>query len=404
MRIHITPSTARGRIPAPPSKSMAHRALICGALSGGSEIRSLAWSEDIKATLRCLAALGAQVTVNGDTVHIGGLTPAAATLTTPLDCHESGSTLRFLIPLSLLSAQPITLIGAPRLMARPLGVYEALCREAGLTFQKDACSLTVCGPLAGGMYSVPADVSSQFISGLLFALPLVRGDSEIRLTGHAESLSYIDLTLKALRDFGITVEHPSQDRLVIAGSQTYQPRIYTVEGDYSNTAFLEAFNLFGGDVTVDGLDSASLQGDRVYRTLFPRLAAGDTSPIDLTDCPDLAPILFAVAAAKGGGTFVGTARLKLKESDRAATMQAELAKCGIPVTAEENRVIIHPATLTPPATPIDGHNDHRIVMAMSVLLSIVGGDIIGAEAVTKSYPAFFDDINNLGIQAVILCD
>ncbi len=404
MRIHIHPSTARGRITAPPSKSMAHRLLIGGALSGGSEIRALAWSEDIKATLRCLEALGAHIRLDGDTVHIGGLTPASATPTAALDCNESGSTLRFLIPLCLLSSQPTTLVGAPRLMQRPLGIYETLCREKGLTFHQDDTALTVCGPLGGGVYTVPADVSSQFISGLLFALPLAAQDSEIRLTGQPESLSYIDLTLKALQNFGITVTHTTDNRLLIPGGQTYQPRTLTVEGDYSNAAFLEAFTLFAGDVTVDGLDAKSRQGDRVYHTLFSRLTAGDTTPIDLTDCPDLAPILFAVAAAKGGGVFTGTARLKLKESDRAAAMQAELAKCGIPMTVEENRVIIHPATLTPPTAPIDGHNDHRIVMAMSVVLSLVGGDIDGAQAVTKSYPTFFDDIRTLGIQAVTLCD
>ncbi len=402
MRIQITPSTARGRITAPPSKSMAHRQLIGGALSGGSTVRGLAWSEDINATLRCLQALGTRSVIDGDTAHIGGLNPTIAAPTAPLDCGESGSTLRFLIPLCLLSSQPITLTGAPRLLQRPLGVYEALCREAGLLFRQEATTLTVCGPLPGGVYTVPADVSSQFISGLLFALPLAAEDSELRLTGTPESGSYIDLTLKVLRDFGILIHRPTVDRFIIPGGQTYQPRQLTVEGDYSNAAFLEAFHLLGGTVTVDGLAADSLQGDRVYRALFARLAAGDATPIDLTDCPDLAPILFAVAAAKGGGTFTGTARLKIKESDRAAAMQAELLKCGIPVTVEDNRVIVHAAPLTAPTAPIDGHNDHRIVMAMSVLCSLVGGTIDGAEAVAKSYPTFFNDIQSLSIKAVTL--
>ncbi len=400
MRIQITPSVARGRISAPPSKSMAHRHLIAGALSGGSNIHGLVWSEDINATHRCLQALGAHSTVDGDTVRIGGLTPATAAPATPLDCGESGSTLRFLIPLCLLSAQPITLIGSSRLLQRPLGVYETICRDHGLLFAQEGNALTVCGPLTGGVYTVPADISSQFVSGLLFALPLTAGDSEIRLTGTTESQSYIDLTLKALGDFGIIIHRPSTDRLMIPGGQTYLPRTLTVEGDYSNAAFLEAFNLIGGDVTVDGLNTDSLQGDRVYRTLFSRLAAGDTTPIDLTDCPDLAPVLFALAAAKSGGVFTGTARLKLKESDRAATMQAELLKCGIPVTVEETRVIVPAAPLAAPTAPIDGHNDHRIVMAMSLLCSLVGGTINGAEAVAKSYPNFFDDIQSLGIKAV----
>ncbi len=397
MNVSINPSTARGRITAPPSKSMAHRDLICGALSADSIITNVAWSEDIKATLRCLTALGAHIKQDGDTVKLGGLTPATAAPTEPLDCHESGSTLRFMIPLCLLSDKPVTLTGAERLMQRPLGVYADLCAEKGLLFEQSGNALTVCGPLVGGRYAVPGNVSSQFISGLLFALPLAKEDSVLSITGKAESLSYIDLTLKALTDFGIIL-YRMGDAILIPGGQTYRPRRVAVEGDWSNAAFLEAFNLFGGDVTVEGLDENTPQGDRVYRELFARLDAGDTTPIDLSDCPDLAPILFAVAAAKNGGVFDGTARLKIKESDRAAAMQAELAKCGIPVMVEDNRVTVHKATLHAPKTVIDGHNDHRIVMAMSVLCSLVGGEIKGAEACAKSYPNFFADIEKLGIQ------
>ena len=397
MNVIIKPSTARGCITAPPSKSMAHRDLICGALSASSVITNIARSEDMKATLRCLTALGAQVKQDGDTVRLGGLTPATAAPTEPLDCHESGSTLRFMIPLCLLSDKPVTLTGAERLMQRPLGVYADLCEAAGLRFEQSGNTLTVCGPLRGGRYTVPGDVSSQFISGLLFALPLAKENSILTITGKAESLSYVDLTLKALTDFGIIL-YRMGDAILIPGGQTYRPRTTAVEGDWSNAAFLEAFNLFSGGVSVEGLDENTPQGDRVCRELFARLNAGDTNPIDLTDCPDLAPILFAVAAAKHGGVFDGTARLKLKESDRAAAMQAELAKCGIPVTVEDNRVTVHKATLHAPDAVIDGHNDHRIVMAMSVLCSLVGGEITGAEAITKSYPNFFDDIMKLGIQ------
>ena len=397
MNITINKSIARGDITAPPSKSMAHRALICGALSAGSEIRSIARSEDIKATLRCLSTLGAHIEEDGETVRIGGLDPTVAVPTAPLDCAESGSTLRFMIPLCLLSDNPVTLTGATRLMQRPIGVYADLCAGADLRFEQGENALTVCGKLHGGRYNVPGNVSSQFISGLLFALPLAKEDSVITITGQVESLSYIDLTLKTLTDFGIIL-YRMGDAILIPGGQTYRPRQTAVEGDWSNAAFLEAFNLFGGNVTVDGLDEYSPQGDRVYRELFSRLCRNDASPIDLTDCPDLAPIFFAVAAAKDGGVFEGTARLKIKESDRAAAMQAELGKCGVPVTVEDNRVIVHKAPLHAPNGVIDGHNDHRIVMAMSVLCSLVGGEIAGAEAVTKSYPNFFDDIKKLGIQ------
>lgn len=397
MNVIIKPSTARGIITAPPSKSMAHRTLICGALSTGSVIKNLAWSEDIKATLRCLTALGAHIEEDGDTVTIGELNPATIAPTSPLDCGESGSTLRFMIPLCLLSDNPITLIGAERLMQRPLGVYADLCTAAGLRFEQSENTLTVCGPLRGGRYTISGDVSSQFISGLLFSLPLAKEDSIITVTGKAESLSYIDLTRKALSDFGIILSHTG-NAIVIPGGQVYRPRTATVEGDWSNAAFLKAFNYFDGNVTVNGLEHNTPQGDRVCQELFSRLNAGDTAPIDLSDCPDLAPILFAVAAAKKGGVFEGTARLKIKESDRAAAMQAELGKCGVPVTVEDNRVIVHKADLHTPDGIIDGHNDHRIVMAMSVIGSLVGGEIAGAEAVTKSYPNFFDDIAKLGIQ------
>lgn len=397
MNVIIQPSTARGHITAPPSKSMAHRALICGALSAGSTVENVAYSEDIRATLRCLAALGAHIEENGDSVRVGGLNPATIPSSALLDCGESGSTLRFMIPLCLLSGTSVTLTGSERLMQRPLGVYADLCAAAGLHFEQQGNTLTVCGPLKGGRFAVPGDVSSQFISGLLFALPLAEQDSVIHITGKAESLSYIDLTLKKLTDFGIRLFRMG-DAILIPARQTYLPRTDAVEGDWSNAAFLDVFNLFGGDVTVEGLDAYSPQGDRVYRELFVRLATNDPAPIDLADCPDLAPVLFAVAAAAKGGVFENTARLKIKESDRAAAMQAELAKCGIPVTVEDNRVIVHDAPLHAPDSIIDGHNDHRIVMAMSALCSIVGGEIAGAEAVAKSYPTFFDDIARLGIQ------
>lgn len=398
MKVTITPSTARGRITAPPSKSMAHRLLIAGALSADSEIQNLAWSEDIKATLSCLQALGASVNIDGDTVRIGGLSPAAMQTNEALYCRESGSTLRFLIPLCLLSSSPVTLTGEERLMQRPLGVYADICATIGLHFEQKDNTLTVCGPLVGGNFTVPGDISSQFITGLLFALPLAEQDSIIRIVGNTESRPYIDLTLKTLTDFGIIL-YGMGNSLLIPGRQTYRARRMSVEGDWSNAAFLEAFNLFGGEVTVDGLDEYSPQGDRVYRELFAQLDSANTRPIDLSDCPDLAPILFAVAAAKNGGEFVGTARLKIKESDRAVAMQTQLQKFGIAVTVQDDRVIVHKGTLRAPSAPLDAHNDHRIAMALSVLCSLVGGEIVGAEAVAKSYPAFFDDICDLGIEA-----
>lgn len=396
MILKILPGTASGRMTAPPSKSMAHRDLICGALSTGSTISGLAWSDDIKATLSCLEAMGAKVKTKGNTVKIGGLDPIDPDIKGDLYCHESGSTLRFLIPLCLLADKPIHLSGTERLFARPLGVYEELCRGAGLEFKPEKTSVQLRGPMKSGKYSVAGNLSSQFISGLLFALPLLPGDSVIDITGSIESLSYIKLTLKALGDFGIRITRADEHTLFVPGGQHYRAREMAVEGDYSNAAFFEALNTLGGNIVIEGLAVRSHQGDRVYRKLLPKLC-GRNPEVDLTDCPDLAPILFAVAAAKNGAVFTGTARLRLKESDRAQAMKEELAKFGVPVTVEENRVIVEKVQLKTPTQLLYGHNDHRIVMALSVLCTLTGGTIAGAQAVAKSYPEFFRQLAALGI-------
>lgn len=396
MIVSITPSAALGSVTAPPSKSIAHRQLICGALSTGSIIHNLALSEDIKATVSCLQNMGANTKFNENNVLIGGLNPFDLKDGTVLNCNESGSTLRFLIPLCLLSDKEITLTGSERLFERPLNVYEELCKSAGLYFKTNKNSVTLKGPLQSGTYRIAGNISSQFISGLLFALPLLENESKIDITGATESLSYIKLTLKALGDFGIRVNRIDENTLLIPGSQRYKIRELSVEGDYSNAAFLEAFNLFGGNVAVDGLSSRSFQGDRVYRKHFQELCTKKPC-IDLTDCPDLAPILFAVAAAKNGAEFTGTARLKIKESDRAEAMKEELAKFGISVCINENSVIIEKGELKTPTQKLYGHNDHRIVMALSVLCTITGGTIMGAEAVAKSFPDFFKKLSELGI-------
>lgn len=398
MRIEIFPSKATGSVAAPPSKSIAHRMLICAGLSGGeSVVRRLAFSEDIKATIACLRALGATVRFDGDTAYIKGVDPAKPLgETADLPCHESGSTLRFLIPLCMLSGEEHVLIGSRYLFTRPLSIYEDIAARTGIRFEKTADSVTVRGKLTSGVYEIPGDVSSQFISGLLFALPLLGGDSEIRLIPPVESKPYIDMTLAALRDFGIEVISDG-NLYKVKGGQSYRAADVTVEGDCSNAAFLEALNLAGGKVTVTGLREDSLQGDRIYKILYKNIKEGKM-PIDIADCPDLGPVLFAVAALCGGAEISGTRRLRLKESDRAAAMRAELKKLGIDVTVGENTVTVHSGTLQPPTEPLDGHNDHRIVMALSVLLTVTGGMIDGAEAVAKSYPDFFDRMKDVGVE------
>jgi len=401
MKVTFDKSHANGCVTAPPSKSMAHRLLIAAGLSEGeSVIHNIAQSEDILATLDCLTALGANCQLEKDSVKVSGIGGKIQTENPLLPCRECGSTLRFFIPIALLSRQKTILCGSERLFQRPLSVYETICREQSLPFCQSENSLTVQGRLSPGGFQVAGNISSQFVSGLLFALPLLETDSIIKLTDSVESRSYINLTIKALADFGVSVTWQDQNTLAIPGGQSYRAREITVEGDYSNAAFFSAFSALGETVRVTGLDNASLQGDRIYIDYFEALKER-TPTLSLADCPDLGPILFALAGVQNGAHFTDTARLRIKESDRAACMAEELKKFGIGCDVGENDVTIRPAKLAPPSQTLYGHNDHRIVMALSVLLSLTGGVIEGAEAVAKSMPDFFERLTALGIQLQI---
>ena len=400
MKLRINPSRAMGRVSAPPSKSMAHRLLICAALCEGvSVVRGVSSCEDVLATLDCIDSLGVRYERCGNDITVWGKDLTNAAPSRPLNCRESGSTLRFMIPIALLSGMTTLFSGAPSLMSRPMGVYEELCRSRGLTYITDGNSIAVKGRLFGGEYELVGNISSQFISGLLFALPLCKEDSRIRITTAIESRSYIEMTLKAISSFGISAEWEDDHTLFIPGGQKYTARDIAVEGDWSGTAFIEALNLFGGEVEIEGLDLESIQGDRIYRKFYEMLSLG-VPTIHIGDCPDLGPVLFAVSSALCGGIFSGTKRLKIKESDRAAAMAEELSKFGVLVTVHEDAVVVYPADFHKPTVPLFGHNDHRIVMALSVLLSITGGEIDGAEVVSKSYPGFFDDLRALGIEVI----
>lgn len=401
MKITIGKSTPRGAVTAPPSKSMAHRLLICAGLAQGkSIIRGVEYSQDILATLDCLQALGVQVEREGSTVYVTGTNILHAQPAETLNCRESGSTLRFFIPIALLCGNQVRLTGSEKLLSRPLSVYEELKEEKGFRFEADASGVTVQGPLPGGDIQVDGSISSQFISGLLFALPLIPAagaGSRLHIRKPIESKNYIDMTVSALESFGVCVQQEEESTFAVAGGQTYRSGEFTVEGDYSNAAFFAAMNALGGDVAISGLREDSLQGDKSYQEYLRALRQG-FSEIDISQCPDLGPVLFMSAAALHGGVFTGTRRLRIKESDRANAMAQELAKCGGSILVEENRVIIEKTPLHAPVEAIDGHNDHRIVMAMSVLLTCLGGSIQGAEAVRKSYPGFFDALSALGVR------
>ena len=390
----FTPCTLAGKIEAPPSKSMAHRYLIGAALSGEKCVLSgVDFSEDILASIDCLKALGAEISVCGDKVTVDptGFMQADDPV---LDCCESGSTLRFFIPLALCMGKKVKLRGSKRLFERPLGVYEELCREKGFEFIKGENSVTVCGRLQSGSYKLRGNVSSQFITGLIFALVYLGEDASISIIPPFESRSYIDLTLSALGSFGAKLRFTDEFNIEIAKSALHG-HSGKIEGDYSNAAFLDAFNHLGSDVVIDNLSAQSLQGDRVYCEYFKAIAQGMPT-LDISDCPDLGPVLFALAAMKNGAVFTGTDRLKAKESDRGTAMDEELRKLGGGLEFGDNTVTVPPQKLQYKGEMLHGHNDHRIVMAMSVILSAIGGAIDDAEAVKKSYPGFFEDIKKLG--------
>ncbi len=396
MKAIFKPCKLKGNIDAPPSKSMAHRHLIGAALSKEKSVISCVdYSEDILATIDCLKSFGAEIHTKNDTVFINpeGFMKKTESV---LNCRESGSTLRFFIPLALCLGKKVTFQGSKRLFERPLDVYEKLCLDNGFEFKKSEDSVTVCGKLRSGQYEISGDISSQFVTGLIFALVHLGENSSIRILPPFKSRSYINLTLSALKTFGANIEFEDESNIVIKKSilHSFSGRI---EGDFSNAAFLDAFNYIGSDIEINNLNADSLQGDRVYKEYFNEISTG-TPTLDISDCPDLGPVLIALAALKNGAILTGTDRLKIKESDRGQVMHEELKKLGGGLILRENSITVPMHEFEKTETVLDGHNDHRIVMALSLILSKCGGVINGAESVRKSYPSFFDDIKNLGAE------
>ena len=393
----IYPGRAAGTAAAPPSKSCAHRMLLCGALAEGeSVIEGIAPSQDMLATVDCIRAMGGACRLEGDTAYITGtgshIRPGGT-----YPCRESGSTLRFCIPPALLSGGSAVFTGTPRLMERGVGIYETILAQKGISVSRTRDAVTFSGRLTPGDYTLRGDVSSQFVTGLLLALPLLPGSSILRVLPPVESRPYIDITLNIMAAFGVRVEEREPNLFSIPGGQRYESRRAAVEGDWSNAVALLALNELGGDVTVTGLHTDSLQGDRVCVEYLRRLSNPE-AVLDLSGCPDLGPVLFAVAAANHGAVFTGTRRLKIKESDRAQVMAEELKKFGVLAEVGENTVKIPAGGIKTPDTVLCGHNDHRVIMALSLLASQVGGVIIDAEAVRKSYPDFFRDLKRLGLE------
>ena len=397
MNVTLQPSAANGRIKAISSKSAAHRILICAAFADKeTAVRCDTTNKDIEATAACLCAMGANIRYEKPYFYVTPITTPKSGISLP--CNESGSTLRFLLPIVPALGIDARFEMAGRLPERPLSpLYEELTAHGALLSPQGSNPLICQGKLSGDTFRIKGNVSSQYISGLLFALTLM-GGGELIIEGALESAPYVDMTADALSLFGVSVKRTEMGYAVPKGARLVSPLRTEVEGDWSNAAFpLCMAAVSGSSVTVTGLAENSLQGDRVYTDYFSELAKGAPT-ISLGACPDLGPILFAVAAARHGAIFTDTARLKIKESDRGAAMAEELAKMGGRVIVNENEIRVLPAELTAPSEVLDGHNDHRIVMALSVLLSKLGGRIDGAEAVAKSLPDFFERLEQLGVK------
>ena len=397
MQAVVKKSNIKGSVLAPPSKSMAHRMLICAGLScGESLIENIAYSEDILATINCLKALGVKCKTYENSVKISGVNIFNTNINSPLECNECGSTLRFFIPIALLLNKEVVLRGSKKLFSRPLSIYQDIAKENGFLYIKKEDSLVVKGKLKPSNYNIKGNISSQFVTGMLFALSLL-GEGSVTFTTKVESRSYINLTIEALRAFGINVCFEGENKIIVKKGSTFKANNIYIEGDYSNAANLDIYNYIGGNIKISGLNENSQQGDKIYKKYFEVLKQGFNT-LDISNCPDLGPVLFALASALKGGRFTGTARLKIKESDRALAMQQELSKFGAKLEIFANEVVVEKADLHKPETALFSHNDHRIVMALTALLTLFGGVINGVEAVNKSYPNFFQELSNLNAE------
>lgn len=409
----ITPKKLSGTVEVPPSKSDTHRAIICALLAKGiSEIYPIDLSNDIMSTINTVKTLGAYVSILENRLIIDSR-QAFKNNNIKINCYESGSTLRFFIPLVSAYGISAQFEGASSLSARPMKVYADILPKFGVKCTYDGkLPFSIEGSLNPGKFFIPGNISSQFITGLLFALPTLKGDSEIILTTKQESSGYIDMTIKTIQDFGVKIAK-TENGFKISGNQHYNAKKYFVEGDWSQAAFFMAAGAIGNPVTVSGLKLDSLQGDKAITKLLYRMGANikynknsiTVSPGKLygfnvfaAQIPDLVPILAILGACAEGTTrILGASRLKFKESDRLLAIHDGLKKLGVNVTETDDGLLIEGKKYLNKAN-LNGFNDHRIVMALSIA-AIRANDkvcISEAESISKSYPSFFEDYNKLG--------
>ncbi len=393
--VQIENAALNGAVTLPPSKSAAHRAILCAFLAGGGTVSPMIPSRDMQAAIGAANSLK-----NGEKI---------------INCIESGNTLRFFIPVAAALGKEVTFTGEGRLPQRPLGEYIELLPKHGVQIQSSgSLPLHISGKLQSGDFHICGDISSQYITGLMLALPLLDGDSNIILTTPLKSKPYVDMTVNVLADYGVEIKETDSGYFV-KGNQYYSVRDYTVEGDWSHAAFFMSAAAIGGRITLKGLDMHSAQGDKavcdVMRLFGAEVAADENGvtcahrelrgiDIDCDDIPDMVPAIAVTAAfAKGKTVIRGAQRLRFKESDRIEAIVSNLKKMGVGVTETADGMIIEPARVSGAA--LKGYNDHRIVMAFSVAASFANGGttIDDAQSVNKTYPSFFDDFKQLGGKA-----
>lgn len=388
MNIRIQPNKLHGSIRILPSKSQAHRLLICAAFADGiTKIQCAQTNADIEATADCLRAIGANIRRCDEYYEVTPISgiPASA----ELFCRESGSTLRFLLPVVGALGIDTVFHMEGRLPYRPLTpLWEELERMGCVLSRPSETTIRCIGKLKPGEYQIDGGISSQYITGLLFALNLLDGESKLTITGKIESKPYIDLTKNALALFGADPEAPGRKSLISPGS-------ISVEGDWSNGAFFIAANALGSKLEIRGLHPDSAQGDRICKDLIDRLLANPIV-IDAADIPDLVPILSVVAAANHGANFTNIRRLRIKESDRVQSICEMLHSLGCKTDASENELTVYPGSFH--ACTINAYNDHRIAMSAAIAATVASGPvtICGAECVTKSYPHFWAEYARTG--------
>ncbi|MDN5372198.1 MAG: 3-phosphoshikimate 1-carboxyvinyltransferase [Carnobacterium sp.] len=403
----LTPNALNGTVIVPPSKSMAHRAVICASLAAGrSTIKNIQLSDDILATIEGMRSFGAIISYDDQTLTIDGIRNGAAKESRIINCNESGSTLRFLIPLATLFTGETHFIGQGHLGKRPLEPYQELFDAQSLHYNQattENLQLSVAGPLTPGIYEMRGDISSQFITGMLLTLPLLAGDSVLKITTHLESKGYIDLTLSVLQSFGIVIEQDETGQEYrIKGQQAYSARDYTVEGDYSQAAFWLSANALGNELLVNGLDSDSLQGDQAIVSILETVNSGSNDSeriIDGAQVPDIIPVVALVAAlSKGKTKIINLERLRIKESDRLVATQKELTALGAQIEIVGDSLLIEGVSRLSGGQEVWSHKDHRMAMMLAIASTVCQEPIHikDTDCVKKSYPNFWETFQQLG--------